>query len=695
MNRLEQKRQIKKAIDAPVVTTEAAPVASFNRLSWKQQLAATDWMQDAKHAEIHRICALPLSLGLSDEEHEDFCHQYVLGEPYEAGFRLYRPQANGLVAYQKTGGLLAPIGVGWGKTLLSLMIGQYAYDHEGIKHILLCVPPQVVDQLMCDLRWARTRVRFTVTVLSFYKRSRQKRMQMAQARWPGIYIMPYSLFSSPDASDVLATLRPDLILADEAHNFARRTAARTKRLIHYMDKENEDCRLACMSGTITSKTVMDYYHLGRRALRAHNPLPNDTTQAYDWAQLIDAKAETGQRAGPLLPLCQWAAKNFPDEHIDETRNGFRRAYRLRLNTSPGVVASGDEEIGTSLIFHNEKVDLECDVLKGLMEQVSQHWLTPNGDEIEHAIHTWKWLNELSAGFYNELTWPTADVLAERRGIDVAEATDLLDRAKMHHAAHQDYARQLRDFLEYRAKPGLDTPFLVGGDMNQHGNANVPNSLYAAWSHMKSLEFEGMPERDSRAVRVCDYKLKRAVDYAIHLDDTGSGCIFWVYHQEIGQWLYELCQERMLPALHCPAGENKQIIDPANKDKVVVASLTAHGVGKNLQHFHNQYFVQWPRDPRAAEQTIGRTHRNGQTVDELVVWSNCSSIFDQLNRAACINDALYIHQPTGNRQKLIYGTYDPVPGIFPPEVLREKGLDAKTLTAKQRRMLEDKFGEYQP
>lgn len=150
----------------------------------------------------------------------------------------------------------------------------------------------------------------------------------------------------------------------------------------------------------------------------------------------------------------------------------------------------------------------------------------------------------------------------------------------------------------------------------------------------------------------------------------------------------------IDVLHCPAGKafNSLICDPANAHRLVVASMTAHGTGKNLQHFQHQYFVQWPRSANIAEQTLGRTHRNGQKADELVVVTNSTLFFDHLNKAACINDALYIHQTTGTRQKLIYGTYDPIPKIFPPEVLRERGLQNRILDTSQRTMMHDKFGE---
>ena len=102
-------------------------------------------------------------------------------------------------------------------------------------------------------------------------------------------------------------------------------------------------------------------------------------------------------------------------------------------------------------------------------------------------------------------------------------------------------------------------------------------------------------------------------------------------------------------------------------------------------------MQWPRPAVDAEQILGRTHRNGQMADELIVHTNITSLFDQLNFAACLNDSLYIHQTTGNRQKLIYCNYDPLPKIFPASVLRERGLDPTLLSRKQQAELNERFG----
>ena len=588
-------------------------------------------------------------------------------------------------------------------TLLSLAVSHYAYV-KGKSKIVLLVPPNVLEQLVSvQIPEARCLIPMGFPIFVLGGKAAARRRKLAKSGRPGLYIIPYSLLSSADAVETIKSIKPDVIVGDEIHSVGRRSAARTKRLFDYINNNNPE--LVGMSGTITAKGVLDYWHIIKAALGDNSPLPLSSNLASEWASVIDSDSNSidnrgdlsESASGPLMPLVDWARRNFPDEEVKASVPGFRKAYRLRLNSAPGVVSSGLAEIGTSLTLHNESLKDELEQaeghgkLKELIAGVEELWETPNGDEIEHAIHTWKWMFELSAGFYNQLTWPGEKEYAERKNISEAEAAEVLTGAKYHHEAGQEYASLLRKFLEASPPEGMDTPMLVGGEFSRHPDDWAHNELYQAWAHWHRQDFEGRPDRDSTAVRVCDYKIVAALSWAASLP-RGRGGIVWYHHQEIGKWAKEYMVDAGLDVLHCPAGNahNKSIIDHANKGKIVIASISAHGTGKNLQHFQEQYFLQWPRSPKTAEQGLGRTHRNGQLADELIVHTNNTIEFDRLNFAACLNDALYIHQTTGNRQKLIYCNYDPLPKVFPYMVLQERGLQAKRLDAEAKKLMENKF-----
>ncbi len=666
-------------------------------------------------AEISRITALPVVRPMDDNTYEEFNRLHVQGQAFENGFRLDRGQAEGLAAYEIYGSCFAKLPVGSGKTLLGLSVANAAY-RKGLTRMLLFCPPEVLTQLtLVDIPWARSRIEISYPIHVLGGKPKEYRTAYCKSGRKGLYILPYSYLSTTDTSENLKALAPHIVIADEAHRLSRHGAARTRRFMAMLKNlfdAGNPAELVIMSGTITSKSIKDYYHLIKWCLHEKCPLPLSDRMAGDWAQLIDAQAAspdstvilTPSSSAPIIPVVEWARKHFPQMEggFPADVYGFRRAYQCRFSSAPGVVSAEGSGIGTSLVVQNtpvkdHKAHRDWAKLQELMEKVEDMWLTPNGDEIDFGIHKWKWLNELSAGFYNELTWPTADVYAARKKIDLQFAQEILLKADIHHQAGQAYAKILRTWLEKKSKPGCDTPFLCGQSMVRFGDKEVGPEMYTAWKEWKDLDFDGRPDRDSRAVRVCDYKIAQAVRWAQETLKEGAGGIIWVHHQEIGTWLCDAMREAGLlnHMLHAPAGEmsNTSILDHKNKDRIVVASIAAHGTGKNLQHFSHMNVVQWPRDARVSEQLIGRLHRRGQEADELVVQTNHTTRFDMLNFAACLNDSLYIHQTTGDKQKLIYASYDPTPVIFPDSVLIQKGLDARTLDRQQKQMMVDKFGDY--
>jgi hypothetical protein len=656
-------------------------------------------------------------------ELEEFSRTHVQAAYFEAphNFRLFPNQAEAVATYEQYGCMFANVGVGRGKTLISLMIANAAYA-RGCERMLLLLPPEVVAQLVVtDIPWARTRVAINYPIYIVAHLNQDQRRALCASGRKGLYIMPYSLMSTKDTSENLIALKPQIIIADECHRLAKKDTARTRRFLAMWDSTGKGPQFVPMSGTITKKSIRDYHHLMQLALKNRSPLPHATSLAWDWAALIDADASKPDAlpvdTTPIIPLVSWAKQHFPAakakaaeaEFYPEDVYGFRRAFQARLNSCPGVVATLDDMVGTSLLMQNEPIDpVRCASFPGwaklteLTNQVNDMWLTPSGDEIDHAIHKWKWLNELSCGFYNELIWPTPEALATRaKSTDVPMYRDILTRAQIHHDARQMYARELRIWLGDHARDGLDTPWLVGQHCYRHSlgkdSLEVSQTLYQYWKDAKDLDFKGRPDRDSRAVRVCNYKIATAARRAMEImEETNQGVVLWYYHQEVGTWLTETLQAYGADVLHCPAGPryDKMLTTDTDrlKRRILVLSIEAHKTGKNLQFMQNQYYVQWPRDATTAEQSLGRLHREGQLADELIVHMNNSNMFDDMNFAACLNDSLYVHQTTGTYRKVIYASYaEPRPRIFPQAVLIQQGLDALRLDSEHTAALAEKFG----
>lgn len=172
----------------------------------------------------------------------------------------------------------------------------------------------------------------------------------------------------------------------------------------------------------------------------------------------------------------------------------------------------------------------------------------------------------------------------------------------------------------------------------------------------------------------------------------KGILIWVYHKELGKWAVERLKTDGYDVLHCPSGTeyDRIITDPESANRIVVASMSAHGLGKNLQHFQHPYYLQWPRPADMAEQTLGRVHRQGQMADEIIATTCLTTAWDELNFAATLNDALYIHQSIGARQKCIFANYDPLPVVKPSGFLRERGFQNTMLNKDDQKVLTQKF-----
>lgn len=646
--------------------------------------------------ELARILQLPVIPFPSEEDVEVFCFDRMLAPAFEEGQRLFPIQVAAVQGYEMAGGGIFPIGVGWGKTGISLMIAQRAYN-AGIRKILLLVPVNLVSGLMKRHlpEWSK-RVPLSVPFHFLGGRSSAARLQIARSNAAGVYVFPYSLLSVSDTMDLLPAIDADLVIADEVHNLKNHRAARVNRFLDFMRSRSKvrPVQFVGMSGTITAKKIAEYHHLMDFALGDGSPMPRSSGMTYFWGQILNADADTPEGRGRkiLEPLLSWAGETFGQKFDPEQTESYRRAYRLRMTSAPGVVASGDEDIGVSLCIENRPPKkLPGEALKKLIKDVDEG-MTPQGEPIDHAIHGYKWLYELSAGFYNGLLWPSVERIMRARNVGPVEAELLIERAKMHHVAKQNYHKGLREFFK-NAPAGLDTPREVSNSIRRYGPKFVGSKLAALHQEMVDLEFDGMPKRFQQPVRIDSFKVDHAVEWA---KEFGCGVI-WVYNEELGAWIVEAISNAGLEVYHCPAGADElieSIGDPGRGgkgDKLCVASIGSHGTGRNLQAFQNQLFAQWPRAALQAEQTLGRLHRNGQQADALVAHTNFVMEFDHANRAATLNDAIYIQQTTGSRQKVIYADYDPLPLIYSDEFLREGGFQPERLSPDQKKLLREKFG----
>jgi hypothetical protein len=293
-------------------------------------------------------------------------------------------------------------------------------------------------------------------------------------------------------------------------------------------------------------------------------------------------------------------------------------------------------------------------------------VTPDGDVIDYGMHSFKWLWELSSGFYNSLTWPTPERIVEshlRRGkvISHDEAKALLEGAKAHDKHLQAYHRQLRWFLDGPIQPGCDTPMFVGQELTRRregkpGRFNLPPDLVLAYNKHKDTDFDDLPTKGGDPVRICSYKIDAAVEWCkMHApQNKGPGGLVWYHHPAVGNWLHEKLEAAGIEHTMAGAGNNKAAYELG----LVVCSY-AHATGKNLQKQSRNLIVELRREASLIEQLIARTHRPGQEADDVRVDVFVSNGFDLALFNAILKDADYIQSTTGNPQRLCYATYAPV------------------------------------
>lgn len=622
-------------------------------------------------------------------------------------FALRPLQIDALYEYETLGGLISPLGVGCGKTNVCLGAAKIGLQRRGHRRAVILVPPEVMDQLVkIDIPKARSRLSLDGIAFWAVQGDAEKRRRICQQPGTGVWIYTYSLLSTPTGEEEFRAIAPTLVICDEAQRISKRTSARTKRWLGVVklvqealdagrlaDVAAKNVEVLALSGTITRKSVKDYAHLAELALVNASPVPMHGQSIYELSTAIDQDHEgTGlseEERRRVEMFLAWATSQgvnwFDEKYRNHSRQEMlREAYQLRLRTSSGVVGSSDAGVDASLIIAWSEPQrprtAATELMVTHMRNVVEKMQTPDGDEIDFAMHSFKWLWELSSGFYNSLQWPTEEMVmrtqaSKHRPVSHSEATAIILASQSHHALLQAYHVQLRRFLKDTYIPKCDTPMLVAAEITRQLDGReplhrLPRDLVATYRTQKEARFDEMIERYSTAVRICDYKAAAAVLWATehHPSKKGPGGFIWYHHPELGKWASELLTEAGLQHTFAPAGKN----DAPFAEGIVIASY-AHGTGKNLQHQSRNLFLELPQTALTMEQTIGRTHRSGQKADDVRCDVYVANGFELALYNHLLAQADYIQSTTGMMQRLCYATHSPVVPPVNPRLLERLGI----------------------
>lgn len=506
----------------------------------------------------------------------DACEcQEKLGRPCVK--RLLPVQAWTLFEAPLARGVVAHVAVGSGKTLLDILLPMVM---PGCRVAALFVPPGLVDQLALEYQAIGEHFRVPSLIMPQGRGGR-----IFSDDRPVLHVMPYSRLQREEAAAWILSVKPDLIVADEAHSLKNRGATRTGRVMRYLADRiaaGEPVSLAVWSGTIAADSILNFAHLAAFALEDGSPVPIDPDEAERWAAVLDPSDWPAQ-PGALKRLAS------PGESVLE-------AVGRRLRETRGfITASGRDDVGASIRVVERNPGKLPEPIRAAIRSVRDTWQRPDGEELADAFQVAQCVGVLNLGFYYRWRFPGDPPKALR---------------DEWFAARKAWGREMRLKLE-RPELRLDSPKLLSRAAQRFEEGYVgelpvwQSETWARWRDVKDL----VPHV-SEAVWVDDYLVRDAAEWA-----TENIGIVWAEQPSFGA---AVAKAARIP-WH-PGGDGADARIRAERGtQSIVASIGSHGEGRDgLQFAFASQLVTWPlASGKEWEQLLGRLHRRGQKADEVL------------------------------------------------------------------------------
>lgn len=571
----------------------------------------------APSPELDRIAALPRR-HLELRAYEALARAISDRWRYDDGFTrgsmtLYPIQAAALAELYECGGLVAPVGVGVGKTLISLL----APSITGCVRPMLIIPAKLKTKTRLDVQ--RYNKHF---------------------RLGSIYVETYERLGRVQGAEILNAFEPDILILDEAQRVKNRSAAVTRRIRRYI-QTHPTTRVVVLSGTITSRSLRDYAHLLEWAFRGRSPAPQVYDVLDEWCGALDEKVSSwGGGTGRLGPGALERLFNADELARAKTEplGAARSAMRRRVVETPGVVSSVDAGLDVSLYVDIEDKPPGQASVEAIAE-MRKTWTTPCGYELTTPLEVWRHELEMQLGFY--YLW---DPPAPKEWLEARSRWAQVVRHALANGNRLDSELQVSQAILRETNPLRVTSY------GRHGAVDGREALLE-WQAIRPT-FTPNPV----ATWIDDTYLRAAAKWAAQ----GPGVI-WTLHVPFAERLAELTglvwygpqgkgKQRTSPTDHTMRATGT-VIDQETGARPIIASVQSNGEGRNLQAFHRNLVVCPPPTGLIWEQLIGRTHRTGQTADEVTfdVWVGTGAAYAGM--AQVLRDARYIADSTGNPQRL--------------------------------------------
>lgn len=533
--------------------------------------------------------------------------RYARPEARERGAGLRACQAVGLAELHDFGGLFAPLQVGAGKTLITLLAPLACRAERPV----LLVPARHREKtLRAWDEYARDWVLPGIDV--------RKVRDGARPGEPALVVESYERVSRDPS--LLANLAPDLLLCDEAHCLANPRAAVTKRVRRALEAAAESgarVRFVPLSGTQTKRSVKDYAHLARWALGQLSPLPLSWPALQEWAAYLDEETLDGARPQPGA-LVRLVPPDRQHEILTDPVTVIRQSFGARCAATPGWVSVSGQGCEASLEVALVRHEIADPALRDAVSRLRAEWVLPDGRPICDALEYASSMREISCGFfYRWVEEPPAEWAAARKA----------------------WRQFVGSATEGRGAVKYDTELQVANACAR--GALDSAGAYEAWRAVRDT-FKLVTE----PVWVSDEVLRALVD---HVQAQKQPAIVWSGHVAVLERL-----ARLVPWPVFGAGGGANLEEHVNKsDQHAVASINACVDGFNLQKRALSVVLGWPPSGKTAEQLVGRTHRDPTEHDTVRAEAFCATIEAAEDLEKAWRAAKYIQDSTRTPQKLVF------------------------------------------
>lgn len=513
------------------------------------------WGSVQDSAELRRILALPrrrwTGQALSDLVRT---MSDALRVPGSSG--TLRPlQAVALAELASWGGAFAPLPVGAGKTLLMALAPRVLPQ---IQRPLFLMPAALVKKT--HLEFAEYRHAWVLP--AFYRVESYETIWRTRDR-------------EGEETSMLERLRPDLIVCDEAHGLKNQSAAVTRAVARYLERERPI--FFPMTGTPYSTTIRDFAHLLRFALPRTCPVPTRWVDLDEWARALDTDLAEHRQLDPgaLALFCE------PGED-------HRAAFRRRLGDTPGVVLSTEPQLPIPLDVSAVVNPIDAPISTAIAE-LRASWDTPDGEPVEDGPSMWRHARELALGFFQVWDPRAPRDWREARRAWFMDCRDLLSNNRR----NLDSADQLVRYL----------------DANPAEYAHAQRSL-CAW---REIEPTFVPR--SVPIWVSDHVTDWIADRATAAVERSGPLLIWTERPAVGHKLAAKLGARYYgeEGVCSATGQPVEAHRADRHGPIAVLATAPNSAGRNLQAWSSGISVDVTKSARRLEQMLGRTHRPGQAA----------------------------------------------------------------------------------